>query len=641
MRTACVLVLLFSSWSCFAQSSALVVAPSCPVVRSVDRPGTKEIVVSYDPRNPGATIKSPQRPVLNFAINTPYYHKVATAPLARRDDGVWQATISPGERDLWLFLMFSVKDEAAGQLDDNSRQYWDVVSCLSNGQLHFQGVEYRAASYTGVKFDNGMARPKDYAKAMSALEPTLNSAAPARFNALADYWEYKVRRDGDNDAAWTRIAEEVEQFLDEHKLDKSALIGASNFILHSEKRLPSTLYPKLMEYLEPLDPAMAARIDSSEGLNRIRREPDLHKRADVLRDYIAKHPADSQKGWATDELFQLYWRLHEVAAAEAMYEQRATEEPNWPDNYASMAAVYIDSGVKLQEAMGLLDKAEQLMKANPSWFQSRTHNWMFVLVPDPKETEAELAFWRARAYLLQGKGAAAAFLADKMLEYRKDSATYFVVAQAYEAAGDRQKALDAYLQAIVTPSTEHEKQLDSMEKFWLTARLGSREELQQRIETLQQERFKAEKYVPILVNRRLPEIEFLTLKGEKLGSTEMRDKTVVLNLWSTSCGPCIPELRGFQELQAKHPNLVVAALAFNSSNDAVAKIISEQKLDRLRVAIGDTLQTKFPNFGFPTTYVIDHGSIRVEHFGALNNVVAYLEADLSALAKSSSPGVKP
>ncbi|MFQ5724582.1 MAG: TlpA family protein disulfide reductase, partial [Terriglobia bacterium] len=107
---------------------------------------------------------------------------------------------------------------------------------------------------------------------------------------------------------------------------------------------------------------------------------------------------------------------------------------------------------------------------------------------------------------------------------------------------------------------------------------------------------------------------------------------VVLNFWSVWCAPCIPELAGFQELQQRHPGVVVAAIATNSKPEEVRALLEERNLTSLRVALSEETAEAFGGIGVPRTFVLDaQGRIRFVHTGALPDVVVVLEEDLAWL----------
>jgi len=276
----------------------------------------------------------------------------------------------------------------------------------------------------------------------------------------------------------------------------------------------------------------------------------------------------------------------------------------------------------------LLDKAERL--GSPTRDEHTFNRWN-TLSPDETQVPAGLAYWRARAYLLEGKGDLALPLAQKALDSRKTSDRYFVLGQAYEAAGRKQEAVDAYLAALALSSTQRARERDRLEKLWLSGGFGTSDQLEQRFKARADEAFRNEHYVPKLVDEPVKDYEFVTLKGEKFRSSDLRDKTVILDFWATWCSPCIPELRELQDLQNKHPDVIVAALAISSERKDIDHVIIDEKLKSLRIAQSDSLKEVFANQGVPVTYVIDHGRTRIIHRGGLSSVASYLEADLASL----------
>jgi thiol-disulfide isomerase/thioredoxin len=623
------------------QKPALKIEPSCLWVIPDQDGASKEVSAIYFPANPAAKITEPRKLVLEVGVNGRFWRdNTRSAPFIRKDDGSWQATLPRrDEKDAWFYLIFAVKDEATAQVDDNGGQYWDAVSCSANGSLNQAGMQALAASYTGYLFDNGIGRQKDYGKAVAALEDFVKTAGAPGYQALEDYWNYKVKLYGNDDAAWKKVADEVTRFVGDHRIDEYALIGAFNFVQPNERHLPSELYPRLMHDIAALDPEEAAKLDQMALRNRARREKDDRKRAEELAAFARKYPHDRFAPDAYADRFATLRELHDVPAAEAVYPRLIEIDPSWADTYATMAVIYIENKQKPEEALKLLDKAEQL--GAPDFRASPAFHRVSVLSSDSSRNQGTLAYWRAQAYLQQAKPDLALPQAQKAAEQRKSSDAYYVLGQSYEAMGQNQKAADAYLEAISRPSGRQVEQEERLEKLWVSGGFGTREQLQQKLQAQLDEAFKKANYVPRLVDRLLPEYEFTTLKGEKFRSADLKDKTVVLNFWGVWCAPCLPELPGFQVLQQKHPELIVATLTISSEPEELTKLVKEEKLDTLRIAAGDSLQEAFvPNGAVPITYVIDHGRIRVVHQEPLSNVVAYIEADLTALqeASATSPG---
>jgi thiol-disulfide isomerase/thioredoxin len=623
--------------SLFAQALPFVVEPKCPVSGTVDE-DTKELRITYFPASPGAAIKSPQRPVLEVGVNGPYWQdNAASAPFTRNASGTWQATLVRGEKEHWVYLMFQVKDVATGQIDDHGRQYWDVVPCYDSGERNSQGVAEQARSYTGYRFDNGMGREQDYANAVAILDNFMKQPGKERYSLIHDYWDYRVKQSGNDAAAWTKVSVEIGRFIDDHHLEIEALDGVSSFVVINEKFLPSPIYPRLMSAIEKLDPDRAAKIDRWAALTRIRREKDSRQKADDLGEFIRKYPNEAGTPLAAVQRMSLLRNLHDVDAAALLFPQLLQFDAGRADTYATMAAIYIDNGQNVDEALKLLDRAQQLGKSGVESGASRIPSYL-VLSPDPAQAAARLSYWRARAYLQQGKGQLAVPLAQKTLEQQKSSANYFLMAQAYEAVGEKQKAVDSYIEAISHPSQDASLERERLEHLWVSGGFGTKEALDQKLQARRGQQFSQNEYVPRLVDSPVNKYDFTTIKGEKFSSADLRDKTVILNFWATWCSPCLPELPGFQDLQDKHPELVVATLAISSEREQIDRLVQNKKLGALRIAeVPDSLSQAFVPQGVPITYVIDHDHIRVIHRQPLSDVVGYIEADLAAIEKEAMP----
>ncbi|HVO80967.1 MAG TPA: redoxin domain-containing protein [Terriglobales bacterium] len=608
------------------QSTALRIDPACPVSGRKD--AAKEIRVTYLPSDASATLKNPKQLTLDVGVNSALSHNNTRSVPFTRGDGSWQATLTQGANEFWLYLIFQVRDAATGQIDNNSGQYWDVVFCIANGKPHFQGVQRQAQSYTGTRFKNGIARAKNYDMAIAVIERYLEKEKNGASFLLPGLWRYKALRDGDTDAAWQKVGQEVSQFLDDHRTDRASLSAVYNYIQLNEDRAPAGLYARMIRDLAAIDPADAETMDRTRTLSQIERERDPRKQAAALDEFIRKNPKDAAGLTATSDRLYALRLSHDVPAAESAFAQMIRLEPNWPDACVSMAAIYIENRQKPEEALKLLDQAAQRLQSGGQPSPDDVNMW--YALAGPERNPAILASWRARAYLLQGKGELALEQARIVLQSRQESDDYFYLGQALEAMGEKQKAADAYLEAVTRPSRLYPQQRAQLKHLWAAAKLGTREQLERKIQAKAEERFRQKHYVPALLNQPAPEFDLTTLKGERLRSAELRDKTVVLHLWGVWCAPCIPELRGFADLQRKHPELTVVAVAVSSELQQLRDMIAEQQVESLPVVQSDSLKVLVTE-GVPVTYIIDHDRIRLVHQGAMSDVVAYVEADLAAL----------
>src|SRR5215472_18548347 len=95
---------------------------------------------------------------------------------------------------------------------------------------------------------------------------------------------------------------------------------------------------------------------------------------------------------------------------------------------------------------------------------------------------------------------------------------------------------------------------------------------------------------------------------------------------------CISELRGLQEFQSRHPEVVVVAVSITNERAAIEKLLREKKISDLRTAVGEDWQGKFGlSESIPETVLIEAGRIRIVHTAVMPDPVAELEADIAAM----------
>ena len=362
---------------------------------------------------------------------------------------------------------------------------------------------------------------------------------------------------------------------------------------------------------------------TAETLSRAIHEPRKDRRAVMLREFLRTHP-DNIKA---NEL--LFGASEDIAEQEKIYTLLKAARPSDPFLPFNMAGAYIHADVKLDKALALTDEAEQLFTHSSNKY------------PDATVTQVNkfMATMRADILIRQGKPDAALATLQKYKSSLRAAHSYYLLGEALEAAGKKREAVDAYMEAVVRPSPDDAKHTAALERLWLSEKLGTKEELQKKIEQKLSEDFKDANYVPKVTARPAPEFEFVTLKGEHLKSSDLHGKKVVVNFWSPWCGPCLPELAPLQEFQAHHPELVVVAVAMPPAEDKdIAKIVTERSLSTLRIAKGPAeLWDKFGMAGVPNTVVIDEsGYVRIRHEGSIPDVPRYLEADLKAIAASAN-----
>jgi hypothetical protein len=516
----------------------LLVDPVCPVAHfyATSFPNeTKELRVMYFPEGPQARLRNSRALTLNVAFNVPLYGSMRdalTVAFERKDDH-WEATV-PLQAQHAMYAIFSVQDDDTGEVDNRNGEYWDVVFCGPEGTKDPNGVRTQAATYTGAKLPLGMQRRTTYARAIEVIEQS--QTHPSLSGLLqADLWKYEAMRDGDNEAAWTKLSAELKQYIGSNVNDRYKPNEAADFISQHQDKFSAEFLEQTLGSLDKKRNDPAHSYMARAAYNRVVRERDPQRRLALGEDFIVKYPDAIEVVFALSDRVATLVRQGDMQGAEtALDRYRQASVPirkiTWWSNvhvpFLQLANVYLEKGIKLDQALKLADEALAALKPDPAMLGA-TYS-----PPTPKWLEAEIGSIRARAYLALHKPDLALAEAQAAIVTRTDPATYFVLAQALAGAGQKQRALDAYFEAALAPSNDDLKYRGELQRFYVEQKLGSEDQFAAALAKRRAQRFAAADYMPKLMDRPVHLPDTTTLRGERFDPSSLAGKTVVVNFWS-------------------------------------------------------------------------------------------------------------
>ena len=138
------------------------------------------------------------------------------------------------------------------------------------------------------------------------------------------------------------------------------------------------------------------------------------------------------------------------------------------------------------------------------------------------------------------------------------------------------------------------------------------------------------------VGQPAPDFQLQNLDGQSISLNDLKGKPVLLNFWSTWCGPCVSEMPYLQEIYDEWSGKGLMLLAINGgeSSSKVSKFLQDYNLS-LPVLL-DTegiVAQRYNVSGIPTTFFIDkEGIIQEKVIGAFPNK-AEIEKRLSKIVK--------
>ena len=516
------------------------VDPICPV-NSFSRSGvpnaTGELRVMYYPQAKQARIKRPEALHLYVGFNYPRMsNNSADISFAQYDDH-WEAIV-PLQKTHTGYAIFHIKDEKSGAVDDNDGKFWDVIFCTPLGDRDLNSILRQAESYTGVTWPMGIHRTKDYNKAVSLLEGYLSSDPLASKHSFAyEYlWNYKAARDGGDAKAWASVAGEIDKYIQSHLDEWQSVRSIGNYVVRNQDKLPPAFVDRVIPQIDALNKDSKNPLKAQLMYTRALRMQDRKQRMAAMDEFIKSYPDAVEVVFALDSKFYDFAAQRDVAGAEAAFAAAMKSRETHKDQlrgsindhnlYLTLAELYIENGVKLDEALKLADQSRDVMKAETS------EPGILVAPEVLGSMDAQIADTKARAYMAMKKSQDAAQQAQKALEQHKSSSTYLVLAQAQAAAGEKQKTLDAYFEALLLPSNNDTKIAAELKDYYLKQGLGDEVQLQAELDKRRQERFKSANYTPTLTDKPAPAFEFTSVSGEKFPASVLATKTVVINFWA-------------------------------------------------------------------------------------------------------------
>ncbi|MDD2540705.1 MAG: TlpA disulfide reductase family protein [Desulfuromonadaceae bacterium] len=142
----------------------------------------------------------------------------------------------------------------------------------------------------------------------------------------------------------------------------------------------------------------------------------------------------------------------------------------------------------------------------------------------------------------------------------------------------------------------------------------------------------------VKINTSAPDFTLNDLHGNKVRLANYRGKVVILNFWSTTCGPCLAEIPSLVNLQRefKDQGLVVLGIALDPAvkpvQDTVAKLGIEYT--NLMDSDKDVYFDSYGLFGQPISIIVDrNGVVRERIIGGVEWTCPQMKNKLQSYLK--------
>ena len=146
--------------------------------------------------------------------------------------------------------------------------------------------------------------------------------------------------------------------------------------------------------------------------------------------------------------------------------------------------------------------------------------------------------------------------------------------------------------------------------------------------------------VGIGIGELAPDFTASTLEGETIRLSDFRGKTVLVNDFSTRCGPCQAKTSSLEDVyNAEGDNVVFVGSNQQESGSKVTEFKDQYNIPYTLALVPDSKVTRLHRLvGLPTSWFIDsEGAVRYVHAGPMT--AAMLEETLDAIREGREPNI--
>jgi len=115
------------------------------------------------------------------------------------------------------------------------------------------------------------------------------------------------------------------------------------------------------------------------------------------------------------------------------------------------------------------------------------------------------------------------------------------------------------------------------------------------------------------IGKSVPELEFFRVDNdEPLRLSDLRGRTVLLNLWATWCPPCVHEMPDLERLQRTHGELGLLVVTLsNESRQHLLAFLEEYPVDTLNV-YQESFAWIYDTDARPMNFLIDRNGVLLD-----------------------------
>jgi thiol-disulfide isomerase/thioredoxin len=109
-------------------------------------------------------------------------------------------------------------------------------------------------------------------------------------------------------------------------------------------------------------------------------------------------------------------------------------------------------------------------------------------------------------------------------------------------------------------------------------------------------------------DKKLPPFQLKTLDGKIINSESLQGKVVMINFWSTTCGPCLKEMPELNQLKNKFKNVVFLAPAPENAA-TIKKLLQKHPFKFVILPDAEKMFKEWGIEGYPKNFFVDQKGI--------------------------------
>ena len=119
--------------------------------------------------------------------------------------------------------------------------------------------------------------------------------------------------------------------------------------------------------------------------------------------------------------------------------------------------------------------------------------------------------------------------------------------------------------------------------------------------------FKQKHFYDMSINCKVPDFKVVTLNGDTLELSKLKDKIVILSFWFIECHPCIAEIPDINKLveMYKSKDVVIISMSTDSKDELLKNFIPKHTLNSIIVPSCNRIANDYCVAGYPSIFIIN------------------------------------